>query len=163
MPARIPKRSVRVHNGHPRLRFSRAAVAAVLHTLDAAFPVAAPAARISPGELSVAFLTDTALARLHDTFLDDPSPTDVITFPGAPGLGQAGEICLSADRALAFAAGHGRDFSSELTLYLVHGWLHLAGYDDRKPALKKRMRAAEARAMQLLTDAKKLPRFALAT
>jgi probable rRNA maturation factor len=152
---------VRVHNGHPRLRLSRTAVAAVLHALDAAFPT--DAARVSPGELSVAFLTDVALARLHETFLDDPSPTDVITFPGVPGLGQAGEICLSVDYALAFATGHGHDFSGELTLYLVHGWLHLAGYDDRKPVLKKRMRAAEARAMQVLAGAKKIPRFALAS
>ena len=117
-----------------------------------------------PGELSLAFLTDSALARLHATFLDDASKTDVITFAGAPALepGLAGEICVSADAARAFAATTRRDFSEELTLYVVHGWLHLAGHDDLRPANKKRMRAAEARALALLRAGRKIPRFAFA-
>ncbi len=116
---------------------------------------------LPPGELSLAFLTDAALARIHDDFLDDPTTTDVITFEGNHSLESAGEICVSADTAATFAATHDRDFSDELTLYIVHGWLHLAGYDDLKPAKKRRMRAAEARAMDLLRAAKALPRFTL--
>ena len=46
-------------------------------------------------------------------------------------------------------------------LYVVHGWLHLAGYDDLEPAKKRRMRAAEARAMKLLRTAQALPDFKL--
>ncbi|MFA5056621.1 MAG: rRNA maturation RNase YbeY [Opitutaceae bacterium] len=111
------------------------------------------------GELSIAFLTDAALARLHARFLDDPSATDVITFAAVPASGLAGEICVSADTARTFARKHRRDFSAELTLYLVHGWLHLAGHDDLAPARKKRMRAAEARAMRRLRAAGKIPRF----
>jgi probable rRNA maturation factor len=42
----------------------------------------------------------------------------------------------------------------------VHGWLHLAGHDDLKPALKKRMRAAEARALALLRSLRMIPQFA---
>jgi probable rRNA maturation factor len=102
------------------------------------------------------------LARLHASFLDDPSPTDVITFAGTPTLGQAGEICVSADTARSFAAGHRRDFSEELTLYVVHGWLHLAGHDDRQPACKKRMRAAEGRALALLRARRMIPQFTFA-
>ncbi|ATC65988.1 rRNA maturation RNase YbeY [Nibricoccus aquaticus] len=116
---------------------------------------------VPPGELSLAFLTDAALARIHDDFLDDPTTTDVITFEGNPTLESAGEICVSADTAATFAATHDRDFSDELTLYVVHGWLHLAGYDDLKPAKKRRMRAAESRAMDILRAAKALPRFTL--
>jgi probable rRNA maturation factor len=114
---------------------------------------------VRPGELSIAFLTDSALARLHASFLDDPSPTDVITFAGTSAFGQAGEICVSADTARAFAAGHRHDLSEELTLYIVHGWLHLAGHDDRQPACKKRMRAAEARALVLLRSRRLIPKF----
>jgi probable rRNA maturation factor len=44
-------------------------------------------------------------------------------------------------------------------LYVVHGWLHLAGYDDLEPAKKRRMRAAEARAMKLLRTAQAVPAF----
>ena len=155
----------------------RRAVAAAVHLLDAhageilgLSPFAARPATalgVPPGELSLAFLTDSALARLHATFLDNASKTDVITFAGAPagglvptGSGLAGEICLSADAARAFAAKHGRDFSEELTLYLVHGWLHLAGQDDLRPKNKKHMRAAEARALALLRAGRKIPRFA---
>ncbi len=103
-----------------------------------------------PGELSVVFLTDTALAQLHADFLADPTPTDVITFAGDPAHGTAGEICVSVDAAAAYARKSRSDFSAELTLYLVHGWLHLAGYDDLEPAKKRAMRRAEARAMRLL-------------
>jgi probable rRNA maturation factor len=158
---------VRIHNGHLQLRLDRHAVTAVIHQLDAhaaeILHPGAPAAGlhpVPPGELSIAFLTDSALARLHASFLDDLSPTDVITFAGTPAFGQAGEICVSADTARTFAAGHRRDFSEELTLYIVHGWLHLAGHDDRQPACKKRMRAAEARALALLRVRRKVPPFA---
>jgi probable rRNA maturation factor len=124
---------------------------------------------VSNGEISIAFLTGPALAQLHARFLGDPSATDVITFAGAPALrqapiesGQAGEICISADAARALAQKHGRDFSEELTLYVVHGWLHLAGHDDLQPANKRRMRAAEARALKLLRAAGAIPRFRIA-
>ena len=112
--------------------------------------------------MSLAFLTPADLARLHVTFLGDPSVTDVITFNGTPDSSQAGEICVAAGAAAAFAARRGRGFSEELTLYVVHGWLHLAGHDDHTPAQKRRMRAAEARAMTLLHGCRLIPRFALA-
>lgn len=152
-------RQVEIHRAHPRLRFDRRAVEQVIHVLDA------HAARFQGGPpdgvLSVAFLTDRALAELHGRFLDDPTTTDVITFEAAPGLGSAGEICVSADTARTFARERKLDFSRELTLYVVHGWLHLAGYDDLQPAKKRRMRAAEARAMRLLDAAAAVPKFQL--
>lgn len=114
-----------------------------------------------PGELSLVFLTDGALAQLHADFMDDPSTTDVITFEGDTAAGLAGEICVSADTARAYAREHGHDFATELTLYLVHGWLHLAGYDDLQPAKKRRMRAAEARALKLLSAHASIPAFRL--
>ena len=152
-------RDVHVHIAHPRLKLDKSAVASVVHTLDQhadKFLGGCPA-----GELSLAFITDKAIARIHADFLSDPTPTDVITFEGNAALGSGGEICVSADTAAAYAAQHRHDFSEELTLYVVHGWLHLAGYDDLKPAKKRRMRAAEKRAMALLTAAKTLPRFSL--
>jgi probable rRNA maturation factor len=105
------------------------------------------------------FLTDPALAKLHADFLGDPATTDVITFEGDASLGTAGEVCVSADTAVSYAKRHGRDFSGELTLYLVHGWLHLAGYDDLVPAKKRAMRRAEQRALNLLRAAGVAPRF----
>jgi probable rRNA maturation factor len=152
-------REVHIHNAHPRLKLDKRAITEVVQTLDShadKFLGGCPT-----GELSVAFLTDKALARIHADFLDDPTTTDVITFEGNAKLGSAGEICVSADTAAHYATEHGRNFSEELTLYVVHGWLHLSGYDDLKPEKKRLMRAAEKRAISLLEKAKILPRFSL--
>lgn len=158
----MPGRSVSIANRHPRLRLSRREVTRLIHALDAA-----PAAlgirpeAIPAGELSLVFLTDPALAQLHAQFLGDPTTTDVITFEGCPELGTAGEICVSVDTALAYAKRHRRKFPAELALYLVHGWLHLVGFDDLQPAKKRVMRRAEARALTVLRSAKALPDFRL--
>lgn len=152
-------REVHIHNAHPRLKLDRRKIAQVVHTLDGAAPEfqgGCPA-----GELSLAFLTDAALARIHADFLSDPTPTDVITFEGNPSLSSAGEICVSADTAANYAKLHDRNFSEELTLYVVHGWLHLAGYDDLKPQKKRQMRAAEKKALGILRSANALPTFLL--
>jgi probable rRNA maturation factor len=152
-------RAVTIHNGHPRLRPDRRAAAALIRTLDAhagKFLGGCP-----PGELSLAFLTDAGLARLHADFLADPGVTDVITFAGDPAHGLAGEICVSADAAVRQSDALKNNFSDELTLYIVHGWLHLAGYGDLVPREKRKMRAAEARALKLLRAAGHRPRFRL--
>lgn len=164
-------RPVALHHGHPRLRVPRAAVVQTVRTLDAAAGVIRlPDPGALAGELSLVFLTDPALAALHGRFLADPSATDVITFAGDPAAGTAGEICVSVDAAarLAGLGGPGRAsaaararFAEELTLYLVHGWLHLAGYDDLEPTRKRRMRAAERRALAVLRRAGAIPPFAL--
>jgi len=176
-------RVVTIHNGHPGLRPDRRAAAALIHTLDThagKFLGGCP-----PGELSLAFLTEAGLARVHADFLADPSVTDVITFAGDPAHGLAGEICVSADAAARQACpeqsrrvypeqsrgtspGRSRrtkpstnNFNDELTLYIVHGWLHLAGYDDRAPGERRKMRLAEARALKLIRAAGHRPRFRL--
>jgi probable rRNA maturation factor len=145
---------------HPRLRVARRAVAAAVGILDqgaASFRGGCPR-----GELSVAFLTDAALAGLHGRYLADESPTDVITFDGDPAHGTAGEICVSVDAAAGRSGRAKAALSRELTLYLVHGWLHLAGYDDREPGARRAMRAAERRAMRLLSRSRAVPAFKLA-
>lgn len=155
-------RPVAVNVRHPRLRVPRGSVETLIAVLDAHAARLAPrGGRMPAGELSVAFLGDAELAELHGRFLRDPSTTDVITFEGAPELGVAGEICVSADTALAYARSHRREFSAELALYVVHGWLHLAGHDDLQPLKKRAMRRAEARAMAVLAEAGALPRFSL--
>jgi probable rRNA maturation factor len=155
----LKMRVVTIHNGHPGLRPDRRATTALIRTLDAhagQFLGGCP-----PGELSLAFLTDAGLARLHADFLADPGVTDVITFAGDPAHGLAGEICVSADAAARQKKASKNHFSDELTLYLVHGWLHLAGYDDLAPRNKRSMRSAEARALKLLRAAGCRPRFLL--
>jgi len=180
-------RSVEIANHHPGLRIVRSEIVRAIKVLETGFRfTAADVPRLTragaararqqlkvsrdnsavpepapTGELSIVFLTDDALASLHAQFLNDPSCTDVITFEGDTDAGSAGEICVSADTAERYAAEHQRDFSEELTLYVVHGWLHLVGYDDLKPLKKRRMRAAESRALALLRAAEAVPVFRL--
>ena len=159
-------RPIAIANRHPRLALDRRSVIRAMHVLDERFAVetkrrSLPWRVCPPGELSLVFLTDTELAQLHGKFLDDPSCTDVITFEGDVTAESAGEVCVSADTAKTYAKQHQRDFSTELMLYVVHGWLHLAGYDDLEPAKKRIMRRAEHRAMTLLEQAKVRPRFTL--
>jgi probable rRNA maturation factor len=124
---------------------SAATVQRLVHALDASGRFKVPV-----GELSIAILDATAMARVHADFLNDPTPTDVITFAGDPGLGSAGEICVCADVAWDYAREHGTELASELSLYIAHGYLHLAGYDDTTGSLRREMRRAEKTAMQVL-------------
>jgi len=88
----------------------------------------------------VALVDDPTIARLHKQFLDITGPTDVLSFP-------PGEIVVSADTARREAEARGIRPLHELMLYVVHGALHLAGHDDKRPAERSRMRAAERRVL----------------
>lgn len=93
--------------------------------------------------LSVALLSEPELCELHERFLGDPSPTDVISFDLGEDEGPVGEICVSVDQALRVAAERGVRPQRELALYLVHGVLHLCGHDDHEDEERARMREAE--------------------
>lgn len=123
---------------------------------SAAFP-------ISEGELSVVFVDDATIGQIHDDFMGDPSATDVITFPANAEMESAGEIIVSVDHARSRAEELGEPFSRELSLYLVHGWLHLAGYDDRNDTDRAAMRIAEQQALAILDKTSAASHFHLNT
>ena len=105
-------------------------------------------------EVDVALVSDEELASIHDRFLDDPSPTDVISFDlGEDGDGPAAEVYASVDRAIEVARKRGSGASDELRLYVVHGTLHLCGFDDREPGERARMRRAESAVLRGLERA----------
>ena len=82
--------------------------------------------------ISVALLDDAAIRAINLRHLDHDWPTDVISFRlSEPGEDLAGELAVSAETAATTARGAGIDPRAELALYLVHGLLHLCGYDDR--------------------------------
>lgn len=105
---------------------------------------------IPPGDLSLAFVDDHTLCGLHQAFLNDPTPTDVMTFPGNTASGHAGEIVISVERARAIAPLHGQTFNEEVYLYIVHGWLHLAGWNDSLPAEQGQMRMEEQELLRFI-------------
>jgi probable rRNA maturation factor len=88
----------------------------------------------------VALVDDETIAELHERYLDVKGPTDVLSFPH-------GEIVVSGDTARREAEARGIPPLHELVLYVVHGALHLAGYDDKTPKSRRRMRAAERRVL----------------
>lgn len=95
-------------------------------------------------EVEVALVGDATIARLNRRYRGRSGPTDVLTFPGAPGR-VLGEVVISLPRARAQARQFGHSIRREVALLVAHGVLHLRGYDDRTPAAAARMQArAEA-------------------
>ena len=144
-------RNVQVANRHARVRISGASVSKVVRAMDTM-----RAYRCPVGEISVVFVNDREIVRLHKEFMDDATVTDVITFVGEdhPDEPFAGEICVNVDQAKREAKERGGEWIDELTLYVVHGWLHLAGMRDKKSKEAKLMRAGEAAALAFLSKRK---------
>lgn len=97
--------------------------------------------------VGVALVDDRTIASVNEQFLRHKGPTDVIAFRldnGAPD-GFFGEIVVSTETALREARRRRIAVEEELLRYCVHGALHLAGYDDRTSAQRKRMWAAQER------------------
>lgn len=105
-------------------------------------------------QLSVAMVDDAEMARLHEQFKKVPGTTDVLTFdlaePPAESLTDQGapaaidaEVIVCLDEAQRQAESHGHGWREELLLYIVHGLLHLLGYDDHDPKQSVLMHAKE--------------------
>jgi len=101
--------------------------------------------------LSVAVVNDAEMAALHERHLLQSGPTDVLTFDlrdeadrrSAGRQVLDGEIIISTDTAAREAKRRGHGMEAELALYVVHGVLHLLGYDDQTAAQAERMHAVE--------------------
>ena len=82
--------------------------------------------------VNVAFVTKDEIAQLHHRFLDDLTPTDIITFPHDDGDGCGGDIAICVAVAAAQGPEHGKSLSEELLFLVLHGVLHLTGHDDQE-------------------------------
>jgi probable rRNA maturation factor len=95
--------------------------------------------------ISIALVDEASIHTLNRVHLRHDWPTDVISFtlsnPGDPSL--AGELVVSAEMAVATAAEDGVEPRDELALYVVHGLLHLCGYDDSDESGAAEMRRRE--------------------
>jgi probable rRNA maturation factor len=97
-------------------------------------------------ELSVAIVPSSRIAQIHERFLDQRGPTDVLTFElehNARGESISGEIVICSTIAKSRAKSLGHPVCHELLLYAVHGLLHLSGFDDRTAAAFAAMHARE--------------------
>jgi len=94
-------------------------------------------------ELSIAVVDNDVMEKLHVDWMDLPGPTDVLSFPmdelepGKPGeppvTGMLGDIVIAPEFATAQALEAGREPQAELDLLMVHGVLHLLGFDHEEP------------------------------
>jgi probable rRNA maturation factor len=100
---------------------------------------------VSNYEISLAFVDNLTIHRLNKRYLDHDEPTDVLSFPLSDrGSGKlAGELVLGVEVAVQQASQRGHDVQAELALYVIHGLLHLCGYDDHTEADARKMRARE--------------------
>jgi probable rRNA maturation factor len=97
----------------------------------ARFLALAQAAVRLKGEVTVQLTTDTAIRRLNRQFRHKDKATDVLSFP-AGGVGAeeiAGDLAISVPTALRQAVGQGHSLLTEIKVLILHGLLHLAGYD----------------------------------
>lgn len=102
-------------------------------------------------EIGVRVTDDEQIHQINREFLQHDYPTDVISFPYelAPPKVE-GELVVSLDTATACAPDEKLSIAEELLLYVVHGTLHIVGYDDTSDEPRQRMRAAEQAAMKLI-------------
>lgn len=99
---------------------------------------------ISSAEIGIAVVDDARIHELNVQYLGHDYPTDVLSFPlSDQDQPLQGEIAVSLDTARAQAVRYGWSEQDELLLYVVHGTLHLAGYDDQDQASARRMRARQ--------------------
>jgi probable rRNA maturation factor len=112
--------------------------------LQAAVEAVLTGESIREGAVSIAIVDDAEIHRLNRQYLGHDCPTDVLSFClEREGDRLEGEIVASADTAAATAAQFGWSPADELLLYVIHGALHLAGYDDSTTAQSARMRDRE--------------------
>lgn len=75
---------------------------------------------------------DQEMQRLNRDFLGHDYATDVLSFPARAGQNDLGEIAISLDRAKAQAEEFGHRYFDELRLLMLHGFLHLTGFDHER-------------------------------
>jgi len=108
------------------------------------------------GELNYIFCSDSYLLAINKQFLDHDYETDIITFDNSEDFfmetgrrGVSADIYISVDTVRVNGNAYGEGFAREMRRVIVHGLLHLIGYDDCDAWHQQRMRAAENRALLL--------------
>lgn len=96
-------------------------------------------------EIGVTIVSDARIATLHVDFMGIPGPTDVLTF-------EHGEIVISAETAARYGEEHSQTPNEEVALYVLHGLLHLRGFDDLEPAAAEQMYRVQTRLFEPLNN-----------
>lgn len=105
------------------------------------------------GDVSIVLADDAQLQELNRDYLGVDAPTDVLSFPSGEtdpqsGRRYLGDILISVPRAARQAKAAGHATEAEAQLLVIHGVLHLLGYDHADPEEKSRMWAAQAEILE---------------
>jgi rRNA maturation RNase YbeY len=95
------------------------------------------------GDISIIFCSDNYILDVNMRYLQHDYFTDIITFDYCEGDKLSGDLFISVDSVRENAAFYGTEFKDELNRVIVHGVLHLIGYDDHSEEDIKEMRAKE--------------------
>ncbi len=107
------------------------------------------------GDITIVLTDDSQLRELNRDYLGIDAPTDVLSFPASEtdpetGARYLGDIAISFSRASEQAQTSGHALEAEIQLLVVHGTLHLLGYDHARAEEKRRMWAAQAEVLKRL-------------
>ena len=97
--------------------------------------------------VNIMVVDDSRISELNELYLNHEGPTDVLAFSDGDienGILLLGDIAVSADTAARVAPEKAMNFEEELTLYALHGFLHLLGMDDHSDSERAEMIAAQA-------------------
>jgi probable rRNA maturation factor len=138
MPRSIRKPAVAVSSWQRAVRVPRKRIAELV-----AFVARREGARLA--EVDVAVVSRRRMADLHRRYLGRAGATDVLSFDlsDAAATGIHAQVVVCGEIAAARVARHGVGLQRELMLYVVHGLLHVLGYDDRSPRSAARIRARQ--------------------
>ena len=108
---------------------------------------------IADYEISLAFVDNETIHILNKRYLNHDEPTDVLSFPlSDPNAKKlAGELVLGVEVAKERATEFGHAVDVELALYVIHGLLHLCGYDDKSATAERDMRERERHYLKTLS------------
>ena len=123
--------------------------------------------RVHPlAELSIVLVDTEAMEQLHVKWMDEPGPTDVLSFPmdelrpgkddEEPEPGLLGDVVLCPEVAARQARDAGHSTADELELLLTHGILHLLGYDHAEPDEEREMFGLQRRLLASWREERKL-------
>jgi probable rRNA maturation factor len=120
---------------------------------------------LSPAEMGLVITNSKAIQKLNRTYRGEDKPTDVLAFHMIPGTSQEselrfigppdgihhlGEVVISYPQAVQQAQEQGHGVAQELALLIVHGILHLLGYDHELPEEEQQMKARENEILEML-------------
>ena len=99
--------------------------------------------------LGIIFLSDKEIQALNRRYRKRETPTDILAFDYA---GNEAELIISLETAKRNSLTFGTSFKKELMLYIIHGILHLQGFDDTNPAAKKKMLKKQEEIFKRMTN-----------